>query len=186
MIPNEQLVITEARLGSHQAYNRLVMEYQESALMLAYRLLRNRQDAEDIVQNAFIKVWEELSTFRGDSKFSSWLYRIVYNLSLNRIKSRSLRTFLRISQEYDEEDYSSIEIPDDNENPEEVLIRNERKELLEKAVKKLPTKQRAIFVMRMEQGLTNSEIAEITGKSEGSVKANFSFALAKLKIELSE
>lgn len=186
MIQDEQAVINSAKNGNHQAFNQLVLEYQEQALMLAYRLLRNRQDAEDIVQNAFIKVWEELESFRGESKFSSWLYRIVYNLSLNKLKSRSLRYFLRIANEYDEEETDTIDVADPNENPEQIFIQKERKERLEKAIKKLPAKQRSILIMRLEQGLSNAEIAEITAKSEGSVKANLSFALAKLKKILGE
>ena len=178
-------LIRAAAGGDAQAFNRLVLEHREGALMLAVRLLRSTPDAEDVVQDAFVKVWEELVNFRGDSKFSSWLYRIVYNLSLNKIRSRGIRRFFRIG-ESDEEDSIDWNLPSDDPLPDEVLIDTERKQRLEKAILKLPAKQRSIFIMRHEQGLTNSEIASITNKSEGSVKANFSFALAKLKQELDE
>ncbi|MCX7834450.1 MAG: RNA polymerase sigma factor [bacterium] len=186
MIQNEQEIISAAVRGNHQAFNQLVIEYQEQALMLALRLLRNQKDAEDVVQNAFIKIWEELSTFRGESKFSSWLYRIVYNMSLNKLKSRAIRNFLRIQEDYDEEDFETITLVNPDDNPEQKLIEKEKKERLEQAIRKLSMKQRTIFIMRVEQGLSNAEIAEITGKSEGSVKANLSFALAKLKKLLEE
>ena len=183
--PQERDWIRSAAAGNTVAFNRLVLAHREGAMMLATRLLRNGPDAEDIVQDAFVKAWEELPGFRGESLFSSWLYRIVYNLSLNKLRGRKLRWFVRIGEESDEEEVN-WNLPSDDPLPDEVVISNEQREQLEGAIKKLPAKQRAIFVMRHEQGLSNGEIAEITGKSEGSVKANFSFAVAKLREWLEE
>ena len=186
MARNEAEIIQAAVSGDTQAFNRLVLDHREGAMLLASRLLRNRQDAEDVVQEAFVKVWEELPRFRGESAFSSWLYRIVYNLSLNKLRGTKFKKLLRISEEREDDEEASWNIPSQDLTPDETLILNERRERLESAIKKLPTKQRSIFVMRHEQGLSNTEIAEITGKSEGSVKANFSFAVARLKKELEE
>ncbi|MDK9701100.1 MAG: RNA polymerase sigma factor [bacterium] len=183
--PQERDWISSAAAGNSVAFNRLVLAHREGALLLASRLLRNSSDAEDIVQDAFIKAWEELPGFRGDSQFSSWLYRIVYNLSLNKLRNRKLRWFVRIGEE-SEEDESCLNLPSDDPLPDEIIISHEQRVHLETAIKRLPTKQRSIFVMRHEQGLSNGEIAEITGKSEGSVKANFSFAVAKLREWLEE
>lgn len=185
MHPDELQLIRSAVEGNPQAFNRLVLLYREGAYLLAFRILRNGPDAEDVTQDSFVKAWEELSGFRGDSKFSSWLYRIVYNLSLNKIRSRKLRYFLRIGEDRDDEE-PEWNVAADDPLPDEELMLNERRERLEDALKRLPTKQRAIFIMRHEQGLSNGEIAAITGKSEGSVKANFSFALAKLREWLEE
>ncbi len=180
-------IIQAAAAGDTQAFNRLVLVHREGAMLLATRLLRSGPDAEDVVQDAFVKAWRELPSFRGDSAFSSWLYRIVYNLSLNKLRGRKIRRFLRIADEVEEdtEEYGEI-LTSDAPEPDELLILKERRERLEQALKKLPAKQRAVFTMRHEQGLSNTEIAEITGKSEGSVKANFSFAVAKLKQALEE
>ncbi len=183
--PDEAEIIKAAVSGNSQAFNRLVLAHREGAMVLAMRLLHTLQDAEDVVQDAFIKAWEELPRFRGESAFSSWLYRIVYNLSLNKLRGRKLRHFFRLGEENDENEVN-WNVPSDDPTPDEILISKERQERLDEALKKLPVKQRAVFVMRHEQGLSNAEIAEITGRTEGSVKANFSFAVAKLKEAMEE
>ena len=188
MAQSETELVQAAIGGDAQAFNRLVILHREGAMLLAMRLVRNQADAEDLVQDSFVKAWTELHSFRGDSKFSSWLYRIVYNHALNKLRIRKVRHFFRIGErdDDDESDAITIDTPSEELAPDEVVILNERRELLDKAIKSLPTKQRIVFLMRHEQGLSNAEIAEITGKSEGSVKANFSFAVAKLKQVLEE
>ena len=178
---DETEIVRAAANGDAQAFNRLVLRYREETLLLAMRLLRNADDAEDVAQDAFVKAWQELASFRGESKFSSWLYRIVYNRALNYIRASKLRRFLRLADEHDDDDVAVWNEPDSAPVPDEILIENERRERLRIALERLPPKQRMIFVMRHEQGLSNAEIAAITGRSEGSVKANFSFAVAKLK-----
>ena len=169
--------------GDTNAFNQLVKQHREGAMVLALRLLRNRQDAEDVVQDGFVRAWQELSGFRGESTFASWLYRIVYNLSLNRLRGRKLRTCFHLSDERDEEEYF-MNFPSDDPTPHEVMMQLERHEHLDKALEKLPAKQRSVFEMRHLHELSNSEIAKLTGKTEGSVKANFSFAVSKLKVAL--
>ena len=176
-------ILQAAISGDTSAYNQLVMLHREGAMILAMRLLRNRQDAEDVVQDGFVRAWMELKGFRGESTFASWLYRIVYNLSLNRLRGRKLRSFFHLADEKEDEEFY-LNLPNDDPTPHEAYVYAERREHLEKALKRLPAKQRAVFEMRHVQELSNAEIAKATGKTEGSVKANFSFAVSKLKVAL--
>jgi RNA polymerase sigma-70 factor (ECF subfamily) len=130
-------------------------------------------DADDVVQNVFIKVWNNLETFREDSKFFTWLYRIAVNESLSFLKSKRLRTFLSLS------------------SPEALMIRSlnsesyhdgeEIQKRLRKAIFLLPKKQQLVFNMRYYDELSYEEISEILGTSVGALKASYHFAVKKIE-----
>ncbi len=183
---NETELILASVSGDTQSFNRLVVAHRERALILATRLLRNRQEAEDVVQDSFLKAWEELPRFRSECAFSSWVFRIVYNLSLNHMRRRKMWAVFRNTDEWGEDEDLFQNVPSDNPIPDEIVMLKERKAQLKAALEKLSPKQRSVFIMRHEEELSNQEIASLTGKTVGSVKANFSFAVARLKTMIEE
>ena len=170
-------LIDQFKGGNKQAFNLLVNKYREKVYSIVFRMVRNEDEAMDISQDVFVRAYKSLPKFRGDSSFYTWLYRIAVNLSINYINRNKHRKF------EDLEDHS-YKIAATNNNPQKEYENAELRKAIKKATLVLPEKQRAIFVMRHYENLSHKEIAEITGRSVGSVKANYHHALKKLKDEL--
>jgi RNA polymerase sigma-70 factor, ECF subfamily len=140
--------------GSHQAFAELVERHTERFYRLAYRYVQNRETAEDLVQDAFLRLWENPAGWRPDrnSKFTTWFYRIVVNLCLDWQKKK--RPMLM------DED---MPLADERESADEAMIRNQEQSLLEKAIAALPERQRTALNLCFDEGLSNQEAAEAMG-----------------------
>jgi RNA polymerase sigma-70 factor (ECF subfamily) len=157
----------------HYAFNLLVRKYQEKIYYFVRRLVIDHDDADDVVQNVFIKVWSNLSTFREDSKLFTWLYRISVNESLSFLKSKQLRSYLSLTSP---EAMMIKSLHDDN-----YFDGNEVQMRLAKAIIKLPKKQQVVFNMRYYDDLSYDEMSEILGTSVGALKASYHFAVKKIE-----
>jgi len=175
----DQQLVESFRGGNVHAFNQLVVRYQERVYWTARRILGNHQDADDVVQEVFIRVHRHLHTFREESSFYTWLYRIAINLSLNASRKRRIADFLHL------DDLLSGE-PSNDEHPEKILIESEQRTLLDDAVATLPEKQKVVFTMRFHEGLKFNAIAAILRKSVGGVKSNYFHALRKIDRYLKE
>lgn len=175
---DEREILERLQLGDEAAFNELVREHQKEVHMLALRILGDNEEALDVSQLVFIKAYKALKNFRGDSTISTWLYRITYNYCLKRINTVRWRRFVPLNEEV-----SSTPSPVDIQAETEA---GDFKESVQQALKSLPSKQKAVFVMHHFQGLKFREIAEITGKKEGSVKALHFQAVNKLREALKE
>jgi RNA polymerase sigma factor (sigma-70 family) len=154
------------------AFNLLVRKYQEKVYYFVRRMVLNHQDADDIVQNVFIKVWKNLDHFREDSKLFTWIYRIAVNESISFLKSKRLRAFISM----DSLEASMLRsISDDNYFGGDLV---EKK--LQAAIIRLPSKQRIVFNMRYYDELSYDEMSEILGTSVGALKASYHFAAKKI------
>jgi RNA polymerase sigma-70 factor (ECF subfamily) len=140
--------------GDQRAFSTLVERHTDRFYRLAYRYLQNKEAAEDIVQDAFIKLWEDPSRWQPgrDTKFTTWFYRIVVNLCLDWLKKKR-------PVELD----SDMPLLDEGESPDAALIRSEEERLLEAEIAALPERQRLALNLCFEQGLSNQEAAEIMG-----------------------
>ena len=140
--------------GSHQAFAELVQRHTERFYRLAYRYVQNRETAEDLVQDAFLRLWVNPATWRPDrnSKFTTWFYRIVVNLCLDWQKKK--RPML-----LDED----LPLADERESADEAMIRSQEQILLEKAIAALPERQRTALNLCFDEGLSNQEAAEAMG-----------------------
>lgn len=160
--------------GDETAFNEIVLRYQQKVYWIARRYLGDHDDADDVVQEVFVKVYDALRSFRKDSAVSTWLYRISVNQSLNFIRWKKVKTFLRLDEVREEQ------ISDDA-TPHEHLEDKEGRSLIDEAVQGLPEKQRAVFVLRYYQDLTYEEIAETLKTSIGGLKANYFHAVKKIQ-----
>jgi RNA polymerase sigma-70 factor (ECF subfamily) len=165
-------LLEACRAGRHGAFDVIVERHRRSVYQLCYRFVGNHEDASDLSQDVFLRVYRGLGSFRGGSSFATWLYRIGVNACLNRIAARKPIT---------EEITARQHVDTRTESPSERVLRQERGARVREAITQLPPKQRATLVLRMYQELSHEEIAEVLGSSVGAVKANFFHALGNLK-----
>lgn len=159
--------------GRETSFNELVRRYQEKLYWIARRFVNNHDDADDVVQEVFIKSYKALKEFRGESSVYTWLYRITVNYALNHIRRNRVREFFKIDEFFDIES-------DTDERPDKMYERQEQQELIEQAVAVLPEKQKAVFILRYYEELPYEEIAKILKTSVGGLKANYFHAVKKI------
>jgi RNA polymerase sigma-70 factor (ECF subfamily) len=175
MTERSDLELIEAfRQGEESAFNEIVLRYQEKIYWVARRFLPSHADADDIVQEVFIRAYERLQEFRSESGLFTWLYRIAVNTSLNALRRRKVREFFQIDTLLEHEDTRGI-------RPDQAVEHDEQKKLIDEAIQRLPEKQKAVFIMRYVDDLSYEEIAEILKTSVGGLKANYFHALRKIE-----
>ncbi len=147
--------------------------------------VHNKDDADDLTQETFIQAYESLSRFRGDSSFSTWLYRIAVNASLNRTRKSPLSMLMQQIDDLrgDSKEPRHVSVPDDDD-PEKAIIRQEDIERVRKALDTLPPNQRTAIVLSRYDGLSQKEVAEIMGITEGAVEALLQRAKKSLQKKL--
>lgn len=163
-------LVARCRNGDSAAFARLVAETQARVYNLAYQVLRNPDEAQDMTQEIYLRVWRALPDFRGDARFSTWLYRITVNVCLNR--RRALRTQLRIV----DDDDTLAELAATQDDPATATLKKERNDLLWQAVDHLPDKYRLVIAMFYQQQLSYAEIAQLLSLPLGTVKAHLNRA----------
>ena len=158
-------VINQVLKGDHQAYRILVDRYKQMVYTLAIRLVQNREDAEEVAQDAFLKAFRGLAKFRGSSKFSTWLYKIAYRASLDYLKVRSRQPYTIQAEEANVKTAAKS----DPTAPMEAM---ERSLQIKKAIAQLPGEMGSLILLYYYEELTLKEIAKITGKTENSIKVS--------------
>ena len=182
----EKALIERCKRGDLAAFNDLVRKYEKQVYNFAYRLTGNYDDANDVAQDAFLRVFNAIGTFRGDASFSTWLFRITTNVFLDERKRARAHPQASLD-EYLELGESSVtrQIEDPSPTPEAVLEESERAQLLQKAVENLPENQRAMVTLYHGQQKSYEEIAEIMDLPIGTVKSRLNRARLALKEKLS-
>jgi RNA polymerase sigma-70 factor (ECF subfamily) len=179
-VPEELALIDRVRSGETDAFEALVLDNQKKVYNLALKMTGNEEDALDISQEAFIKAYTGLKSFRGESRFSVWLYRLTYNLSIDLIRKNQRTQVSSLTYIDDSGDYADFEIPDLSCEPESALEKREVKEAISKGIDELPEKHREILLMREMTGMSYEDIAVTLSLSEGTVKSRLSRARAGL------
>ena len=178
----ETLLIDELREGDMAALAILVEKYKRLVYRVAVQITKNHEDANDVMQDTFLKVYESIHSFRKDAAFETWLYRIVVNHATNLVKHRERRRespFSAASEmEIDPDLRRTVDLAN---NPQLNAERKERQRWVTQAVNRLPLKQRTVVILHEFEGLTHSEIASILNCSEGTVRSRLHYAKQKLK-----
>jgi RNA polymerase sigma-70 factor (ECF subfamily) len=177
--------IESAKRGDVESFERIVLAYQQKVFNLAFRLLGDREEAEDLAQEVFINVFRHLPRFRGDAQFSTWIYQITLNHSRNRLKYLK-RRHQHATDSLDDPILTSEgeiekDLPYEGDVPEDVLHRLQVQELVQSALDELREDYREVLVFRDIQELSYQEIAEILGLPEGTVKSRLHRARWELK-----
>ncbi len=155
-------------------------EYQGYAFSVAFRILCDEEEAKDVVQESFIRIWSSLSRYNREMKFTTWMYSIVAHLCYDKLRTRKKRGTAAL----DAVDPSLLASVAVEHNPERLYSNKELASVIEMLTDKLPPKQRIIFVLRDLQGLTVREVSEILRLSENSVKVNLVYARKFLRERL--
>lgn len=165
--------VRACQAGDADAFHPLVLRNQKRIYNLALRMLRDPAEAEDLTQEAFVAAFEQIGSFRGESAFSTWLYRIAVRRSLNRIRDLGRRPLAHAS---------SLDVADPSPGPDVIRERRETRAALERGLLALSADFRVVLVLREMQGLSYEEIAEMLGVEAGTVKSRLHrarFALAE-------
>ncbi len=181
---DDGILVEKARKGEISAFNRLVLEYQDLAYNVAYRIMGNGDDAADVVQDSFVKAYKHLQQFRGGS-FKAWLLRITTNTCYDKLRYRKRRPTVPI-EEIASNSYHSAQLRSDVSGPEEVALQMERAETIQQGISMLPPDQRVVLVLSDVEGFSYREIAEIAQIPIGTVRSRLARARGKMRDYLRE
>ncbi|MFQ5729044.1 MAG: RNA polymerase sigma factor [Waddliaceae bacterium] len=190
-LPDEELVVRFREGDKTAVIEELVNRYADKVMRLALRVTRNEQDAQEVLQNVFLTLLEKLSTFRGESKFSSWLYRVALNAAYMHMGNKGRRTSKEISLEdyapYNE--YGMLEGVSEkgwSDLPDKELLGREGTEIIVRAIEELPTKYRVVFHLGDVEGLSDQEVADALGLTLSATKSRKRRARLFLRDRLSD
>jgi RNA polymerase sigma-70 factor (ECF subfamily) len=181
----EHIIIERVRCGDGNAFERLVMANQKTVYNLALKLTRSAEDAEDLSQEAFLKAYCQLDNFRGEARFSVWLYRLTYNMCIDFLRKRKRANVIPLSYVDEDDEERDFEIPDQRPQPEEETITRETNEAIAEGISMLSPTYREILVLREVTGMSYAEIATTLAIGDGTVKSRLfraRHALAKILI----
>jgi len=162
--PDDKYCITRVLQGNTNAYSYLVEKYKRMAYTLALKLVQVPEDAEEIAQDAFVKAFQALDTFKGESKFSTWLYKIIYNVSIARLRKKRLEVI-----SIDDDQNSGFDICETDDFLTQLTI-EEQNAIVRSCIDQLPAGERALITLYYMNESTVKEITHITGDTESNVK----------------
>lgn len=182
MSNNEQLLIERSKNGDVSAFEMLIEAYQKKVFNLAYRIIGNYDDANDIAQEAFIRIFRSISGFRGQSSFSTWIYRITTNVCLDEIRKRKNKSVQYLDDDIQTDDGKmQRQIISDDPLPEEIAERKELRAAINDSLGELKEEYRIIITLRDIQGMSYEEIAKVLDCPTGTVKSRINRARQALK-----
>jgi len=181
---DEHLLVTAAKAGDAAAFEELVNRYEKKIFRLTMNITRNREDAEDAMQDAFMKAYSHLDRFHEDSRFYTWLVRIAANEALMRLRKRRPNQFSLDEPIESEDDFVPQQIEDWGPSPEQRFAQTELRDILRGVIEDLPHDFRIVFLLRDVEGLSTEETAAAVGISEAAVKSRLLRARLKLRKKL--
>src|SRR5690348_1958645 len=185
-VSDELVLVQAAKGGDVSAFEDLVRRYDRNVFRIAQHITQNREDAEDVVQDAFLKSYENLKNFQEQSKFYTWLVRIAVNEALMRLRRRRPERMVSLDEDIKtEEDSMPREVADWAPNPEQLYTQGELREILGKTIQGLPPSFRTVFVLRDVEGLSTEETADALDLSIPAVKSRLLRARLQLRERLS-
>src|SRR5229473_1590296 len=185
-VTDELTLVQAAKRGDISAFEQLVKRYDRNVFRIAQHITQNREDAEDVVQDAFLKAYTNLAQFQGQSKFYTWLVRIAVNEALMKLRRRRPERTVSLDEEVKtEEDSLPREVADWSPNPEQQYSQAEMREILSKTIQGLPPGFRTVFVLRDVEGLSTEETAAALDLSIPAVKSRLLRARLQLRERLS-
>jgi len=181
----EELLVKLSKEGDKLAFSKLVRKYQNFLFNLLYRLLPDEFDVNDIAQDVWIKVYQSISSFKGNSSFKTWLNKIAINTYYDKLRKKGYVKEVSIDEE-DEEGNKLFDIADSRLIPEDIILDSEWQAFFESKIKSLPEKYKVVIVMREVQNLSYEEIASIMNIPVGTVRSRIARARERLIVELSD
>lgn len=178
-------VVQAVQAGDVAAFDQLILKYRERVYAMVYNMTANREDAADLTQDAFIKAFQSINRFQGQSSFFTWLYRIAVNGTLTHLRRNKLRSFFSFDKVHEDPSVSAVinQLTDKRDVERDVFV-NELQERLNEALLKLSISHRTVVTLFEIDGLSHEEIAEIMSCSVGTVRSRLHYAKQLLQAEL--
>ncbi|HEX7288946.1 MAG TPA: sigma-70 family RNA polymerase sigma factor [Candidatus Angelobacter sp.] len=184
---DEMSLVQAAKNGDLEAFSELVRRYDRNVFRIAQHITHNEEDAQDVVQDAFLKAYQNLEQFQGNSKFYTWLVRIAVNEALMRLRKRRSDRTVSLDEDVETEEGSMPrEVADWSPNPEQIYGQSELGDILKKTIQGLPPGFRTVFVLRDIEGLSTEETAEMLGLSVPAIKSRLLRARLQLRERLAK
>ena len=184
--PSDDLALVDAaKQGDMAAFEQLVKRHTAMIFRVAMHIMASPEDAEEVVQDAFLRAFQHLQDFEGRARFSTWLTRIAVNAALMKLRNLRRATTISLDQEADDGSTLADKVADWKPNPEQLFSRTELREILQRALASLPHSYRVVFLLRDVEGLSVADTAEMLGLSIPNVKARLFRARLKLREQLS-
>lgn len=178
-------LVQRVQSGEVSAFDQLVLKYRERIFGVIYNMTSNREDTSDLTQDTFIKAFQSINRFQGQSSFFTWIYRIAVNSTLTHLRKSKLRSFFSFEKINEEDKTTELlaQLTDKKGVDREVYVK-ELQEKLNEALQKLSTKHRTVVTLFEIDGLSHEEIAEIVGCSVGTVRSRLHYAKQLLQADL--
>ncbi len=185
-LQNETELVTQARAGDVEAFTTLLQQYDRYVYRVAFHITENREDAEDVMQEAFYKAFAHMDQFQGNSLFYTWLVRITVNEALMKVRRRGSEKVLSLDEPMDlgENSWVPREIEDWDDNPEQRYAKAELENIISEAISRLPQPYRAVYLLRDVESLSTEEAAELLGLSVAAVKSRVRRARLMMREQL--
>ena len=180
----EMEIVRRVIKGDTDAFETLVTENQKKIYNLAYRMVRNEQDALDLTQEAFLKAYRSLSQYRGESGFSVWLYRLASNICIDFLRKKKKQNIVSLVYDGEDGETAEMDIADESQSPERVLEKSEARRAVAAGLEKLSEEHRKIILLRDVDGYSYEEIAAVLSIEMGTVKSRLARARSALRSEL--
>jgi len=179
-VVDEHIIIQKILNGDVYAFEEIVLSFQDMVYTLSYRILKNKEDAEETAQDVFVKVFSSLKSFSEKSKLSTWIYRITYNTAINKLRS--------VKRQFDTIEIDNLVELHTHSSPDALTELNskEKKEIINQSILRLPENDRVIITLYYYEELSLTEIAEIVGISKQNVKVKLYRCRQKLYAELKD
>ena len=182
---SDWMIVQRVQAGDVAAFDQLILKYRERVYAMVYTMTANREDAADLTQDAFIKAFQSINRFQGQSSFFKWLYRIAINSALTQLRRNKLRSFFSFDKVHEDAQVAEVinQLTDKKDVDREVFV-NELQEKLNEAMLKLSIPHRTVVTLFEIDGLSHEEIAEIMNCSVGTVRSRLHYAKQLLQAEL--
>ncbi len=182
-VPDQQL-IAGALKGNQEAYELLLVRHRKAIFHVVTKIVHNKEEAQDLVQETFMKAFKALASYRSEYKFSTWLYKIAANCAIDFVRKKRIEA-LSLDRPVETKDGQvEIELPDRTWDPERDLVRKQKLRSIDEAIESLPNKYREVIIYRHKDDMSYEEIADILGTPVGTVKARIFRARELLKKKL--
>ena len=189
---NDEALVEEYRQTKDMSlFKSLVRRYQNRIYNAAFRMLGNREEAEEVVQDTFVKMHQNLDSFRKQSSFAAWAFKISHNLSIDRLRTKKRRASFQMfsfnptstlgSDSEDDKGMVIQQIPDEKSDPGKLIDLTEQSQVIQDSLNKLPESQRSVLVLFDIEGFSYNEVAEIVGVNIGTVRSRLYYGRLKLK-----
>ena len=185
-IEEDSLLISRFKQGDETAFTELIQKYSRRIYQIAWAILQNREDAEEVTQDTFIRIHRALPSFRGDSQFTTWIHTIAANLAKNKYqwnKSRGTLSNVSMNASQDESE-QTLDFPDEHPSPQQQILWSERSQQLQQALAEMPETYKQALLLHNVDGLQYDEIASILQCEIGTVKSRIARAREFLRTKL--